>query len=90
MPPELTVWSKYSADQQMPASDGFRESRPTASTARHWVVYAKRPFGGPQQVFRYLGRYSHRVAISNSRLVSMDEDTVSSNGKTTPTASKPR
>ena len=44
---------------------------------RNWVVYAKRPFGGPQQVFRYLGRYSHRVAISNSRLVSMDEDTVS-------------
>src|SRR5208337_5346775 len=44
---------------------------------RNWVVYAKRPFGGPQHVFRYLGRYSHRVAISNSRLVSMDEDTVS-------------
>jgi hypothetical protein len=39
---------------------------------RTWVVYAKRPFGGPVQVFRYLGRYSHRVAIANSRLVSMD------------------
>jgi hypothetical protein len=38
-----------------------------------WVVYAKRPFGGPEQVFRYLGRYTHRVAISNSRLVSMDD-----------------
>lgn len=36
-----------------------------------WVVYAKPPFGGPQQVFHYLGRYTHRVAISNSRLVSM-------------------
>jgi hypothetical protein len=38
-----------------------------------WVVYAKRPFGGPEHVFRYLGRYTHRVAISNRRLVSLDE-----------------
>ena len=37
-----------------------------------WVVYAKRPFGGANQVFAYLGRYSHRVAISNSRLVALD------------------
>ena len=29
-----------------------------------WIVYAKRPFGGPEQVYRYLGRYTHRVAIS--------------------------
>jgi len=35
-----------------------------------WVVYAKRPFGGPTQVLEYLGRYTHRVAISNERLVS--------------------
>ena len=35
-----------------------------------WVVYAKRPFGGPEHVLRYLGRYTHRVAISNHRLVS--------------------
>jgi hypothetical protein len=35
-----------------------------------WVVYAKQPFGGPQQVLEYLGRYTHRVAISNNRLVS--------------------
>jgi len=34
-----------------------------------WVVYAKRPFGGPGQVVRYLGRYTHRVAISNARLL---------------------
>jgi Putative transposase len=34
-----------------------------------WVVYAKRPFGGAQQVLEYLGRYTHRVAISNNRLV---------------------
>jgi hypothetical protein len=40
------------------------------------VVYAKRPFGGPQQVFRYLGRYTHRVAISDPRLVYCDDATV--------------
>ena len=37
-----------------------------------WVVYAKPAFGGPEQVLRYLGRYTHRVAISNHRLVSFD------------------
>jgi Putative transposase len=42
-----------------------------------WVVYAKRPFGGAEQVFRYLGRYSHRVAIANSRLVAFAEGHVS-------------
>jgi Putative transposase/Transposase zinc-binding domain len=40
---------------------------------KRWVVYAKPPFGGPEQVFRYLGRYTHRVGLSNRRLVSMDE-----------------
>jgi hypothetical protein len=38
-----------------------------------WIVYAKRPFGGPEHVIRYLGRYTHRVGISNQRLVGMDE-----------------
>jgi len=38
-----------------------------------WVVYAKRPFAGPQAVVAYLSRYTHRVAISNSRLLAMDE-----------------
>jgi hypothetical protein len=38
-----------------------------------WVVYAKRPFAGPQAVLAYLSRYTHRVAISNSRLIAMDE-----------------
>ena len=36
-----------------------------------WVVYAKPPFGGPEQVLAYLGRYTHRVAIANSRLLSL-------------------
>lgn len=38
-----------------------------------WVVYAKRPFAGPQAVLAYLSRYTHRVAISNSRLLAIDE-----------------
>ena len=38
-----------------------------------WVVYCKRPFGGPEEVLRYLARYTHRVAISNRRLVSLDD-----------------
>jgi hypothetical protein len=38
-----------------------------------WVVYAKRPFGGPEAVLAYLSRYTHRVAISNSRLISLDD-----------------
>jgi Putative transposase len=43
---------------------------------RHWVVYAKAPFGGPLQVLRYLGRYTHRVAISNHRLIAFDGEQV--------------
>jgi hypothetical protein len=41
-----------------------------------WVVYAKRPFGGAHQVLDYLGRYTHRVAIANSRLVACDDSRV--------------
>ena len=44
---------------------------------RHdWVVYAKRPFGGPEHALRYLGAYTHRVAISNRRLVALCEGNV--------------
>jgi Putative transposase/Transposase zinc-binding domain len=56
-----------------------------AAFARHlaelhridWVVYAKRPFGGPDQVLAYLGRYTHRIAIANSRLVRLEEGQLS-------------
>jgi hypothetical protein len=41
-----------------------------------WVVYAKRPFGGPEAVLAYLARHTHRVAISNSRLVSWDDKAI--------------
>jgi hypothetical protein len=42
-----------------------------------WVLYAKRPFGGPLAVLAYLSRYTHRVAISNRRLVAADDGGVS-------------
>jgi hypothetical protein len=45
----------------------------TPLRAVEWVVYAKRPFAGPAAVLAYLSRYTHRVAIANSRLLSMDE-----------------
>jgi predicted Zn-ribbon and HTH transcriptional regulator len=41
-----------------------------------WIAYAKRPFAGPQQVLDYLGRYTHRVAISNNRIISIDNSKV--------------
>jgi hypothetical protein len=41
------------------------------SVRKDWTVYAKRPFGGPEQVLKYLARYTHRVAISNQRLVDL-------------------
>ena len=48
--------------------------RPARKT--EWVVYAKRPFAGPEQVLDYLGRYTHRIAISNQRLCSLDDGAV--------------
>jgi hypothetical protein len=48
--------------------------RPLRQT--EWVVFAKRPFGGPQQVLDYLGRYTHRVAIANSRLIEVTDGQV--------------
>ena len=44
---------------------------------KRWVVYSKPPFGGPQQVLKYLARYTHRVAIANSRITAADSDSVS-------------
>ena len=46
------------------------------ASAQEWIVYAKPPFGGPRQVLRYLSRYTHRVAISNSRIVSFQDNKV--------------
>jgi hypothetical protein len=44
--------------------------------AKEWVVYAKRPFGGRERVLKHLARYTHRVAISNSRLIAMSDGRV--------------
>src|ERR1700686_5807376 len=44
---------------------------------KRWFVYAKRPFAGPKAVLAYLSRYTHRVAISNTRLIAVDEQNVS-------------
>ena len=49
----------------------------TAVYRKEWVVYAKRPFGGAAQVIEYLGRYTHKVAISNHRLTGIDHENVS-------------
>jgi hypothetical protein len=62
----------------------FSEHREPAAFRRYltpawkaeWVVFAKRPFAGPAQVLDYVGRYTHRVAISNNRLVSIDDGKV--------------
>jgi Putative transposase/Transposase zinc-binding domain len=48
---------------------------------RKWYVYSKRPFGGPEAVLAYLSRYTHRVAISNRRLITLDENGVTFNYK---------
>jgi hypothetical protein len=56
-------------------ANAFRAYLAPAAQAE-WVVYAKPPFGGPRQVLNYLGRYTHRVAISNNRLLTMDGNRV--------------
>jgi hypothetical protein len=58
------------------ADAGEFQRRLTASAQTEWVVYAKPPMGGPEQVLKYLARYTHRVAISNRRLVAMEEGEV--------------
>jgi predicted Zn-ribbon and HTH transcriptional regulator len=54
---------------------GFTQLLASLSEAT-WIAYAKRPFAGPSQVLEYLGRYTHRVAITNNRILSIDNGTV--------------
>ena len=61
----------FSAHRHLQEPAAFRRHLAPAY-ANEWVVYAKRPFAGPAQVLDYVGRYTHRVAISNNRLVSLD------------------
>jgi hypothetical protein len=66
----------FNALEPLKASAAFaRYLAPARQT--EWVVYAKPPFGGPQQVLDYLGRYTHRVAISNNRLLGFSDGQVS-------------
>jgi hypothetical protein len=55
--------------------EGF-EQLCSAMAKQRWVVYAKKPFAGTEQVYRYLGRYTHRVGIANSRLLDVDDEHV--------------
>jgi hypothetical protein len=70
---ELNFFSAY---RHLHEPAAFRRHLAPAYNAK-WVVYTKRPFAGPAQVLDYVGRYTHRVAISNNRLVSMDDGKVS-------------
>ena len=54
----------------------FEEELVAPLEDKDWVVYAKPPFGGSEQVLRYLARYTHRVAISNGRLLGLEEGRV--------------
>jgi predicted Zn-ribbon and HTH transcriptional regulator len=59
------------------ASENGFQKLVTSLFKANWIAYAKRPFADPQQVLEYLGRYTHRVAISNNRIISIDNGKVS-------------
>jgi predicted Zn-ribbon and HTH transcriptional regulator len=67
------VFSKKTA--ALESRQAFQQLINSLSNTR-WIAYAKRPFAGPQQVLDYLGRYTHRVAISNNRIISIDNGRV--------------
>jgi hypothetical protein len=74
---------------------GFEEDRAfdrliDESVKHEWVVYAKPPFGGPAQVLKYLSRYTHRIAISNRRLLSVDDKSVTFRFKDYAHGNRPR
>jgi hypothetical protein len=72
------------------ADRGALECLLNAAVKSDWVVYAKPPFGGPDQVLKYLSRYTHRIAISNHRLVSMDDESVTFRWKDYAHGNRPR
>jgi hypothetical protein len=63
---------EFFADQAVLGEPAAFKTRLAALRKVKWVVYAKRPFGGPDAVLAYLSRYTHRIAIANSRLVAFD------------------
>ena len=67
---------QFFADLAALAEPAVFQTRLAALRKVEWVVYAKRPFGGPDAVLGYLSRYTHRIAIANSRLVAFDGERV--------------
>jgi len=63
------------SNQENMISSSFRKLK-TQLQSKKWVVYSKQPFGGPKQVLGYLGRYTHRVAISNNRILNIKNGTI--------------
>lgn len=74
------AWKKgdleFSGKCEELAKPGYFEELLRQGAKKKWVIKIKRPFASPQAVIRYLGNYTHRVAISNSRIVSADDKTV--------------
>ena len=58
------------------AEPGRRAAWCSAVYAKDWVVYAKRPFAGPEEVLKYVARYTHRIAIANNRLLNINDGKV--------------
>ena len=69
---EIKFFSDMASLQDAQAFEQFL----APAVSAEWVVYAKAPFGGPEQVLEYLGRYTHRVAITNSRLLDFSDGSV--------------
>ena len=67
---------QFFADQAAMAQPASFKARLAPLRKVKWVVYTKRPFGGPEAVLAYLSRYTHRIAIANSRLVAFDGERV--------------
>ena len=72
------------------APEGDWQRLKAALYAHEWVVYAKEPLGGPEHVLEYLGRYTHRVAISNERIVAIDRGAVAFRVRADATTGKKR
>lgn len=75
----------FSGLQHLSERDAFQRYLAPLRKAE-WVVFAKPPFAGPAQVLDYVGRYTHRVAISNNRLIAIEDNAVRFRWRTTGTA----
>jgi hypothetical protein len=72
----LAGFARACKKQLLPRDDSELESLVATLCRKPWVVYAKRPFAGPGSVLQYLGRYTHRIAISNDRIVDLHDGLV--------------